>query len=716
MIGIATKFAALDTLKVRLSASADPKLVALSQLIDAHPGYAYFGALGTSYGDFLPVKAPPASASVSPGPNAYVQIWKLVFNVFGGDGSSANPGLKPVLDAIRDLLGRLDKIAANEDLDALKAMENQVNTSHLSTGFSKGDTVTSLVLTSSAGISIGATVSGTGVPPGVTVTIVNTKTHTVVVTSFTATAASAGKYTFTSNAASTLKQIATDLGTIIATITDTSDGSVVSAVADLITDASRPAITRPHDGTFGFPPRFWTLREFLSWRRTGQFAHMLWEKAAASGKDEFRAYALGWLSSWSLSACGGSAVASIIGAPYRNQWWRARFVSNYIDLWSYGYAEMGLEPAPYDGWPNLCNQELQKRIEIPGAAFDPDDLMNSLREGSGLSTALPGDFTRFWNDCYDAVYGDMGTDRPQVDAVSLQDAYAMAWLVLWFQTSAESLGCSAVMPTAPANCGTAPSWATNPPTPGDAGSGGDVLPLPHIDPKLDPASVICAILLAMLGVVEACTGGFVAGAGPIAGTILVAQTANIDWDKFRCDLAWYHLYLYNALRALHDVLSLAGLVHPYTIELSQDPTTSTLLNLSFPTGDNIVKSKQQERYPIAPWSGINGSWISYPPEAIEQPATVPALSSAYASGFIDDPANPLGSQSPFQSSSWPFQADISGRPLGFMNATDALLAWLPSPNKKLPDWNLDGDRGLGFRTWQFVDDTWTNPVDIEVES
>jgi hypothetical protein len=40
MIGIATKFAALDVLRSRLSAAADPALTALGQFITAHPGYA----------------------------------------------------------------------------------------------------------------------------------------------------------------------------------------------------------------------------------------------------------------------------------------------------------------------------------------------------------------------------------------------------------------------------------------------------------------------------------------------------------------------------------------------------------------------------------------------------------------------------------------------------------------------------------------------------
>lgn len=397
MIGIATRLGALRILRQRLLASGDPKLIGFGQLIDAHAGWAHFGAIGPAFGDFLPVRV-SGGVIGAPGASPFVQIWKLLLNVFGGDGTSTNPGLKPVLDRIRNLLDRLDAIAAAEDLSALQDMAGEVDT---------------------------------------------------------------------------LNQIAADLTAIITTIKG--DGTlanlgIVPAIASLISDVSRPPIVRPRpDGGVGFPAQFWNLREFLSWRRTGRFAKRLWDQSADS--DEHRAYALGWLSSWSLAAGGASAVASIIGAPYRNQWWRARFVANYIDLWSHGYAQAGPAATPYVPWPNLCNAELHKRIEVAGAAgFDPDDLLQKLRLNQALGTALPGSFIDYWRGCYENVYGDLGTQRPQVSAEALQDAYALTWLVLWFQTSPQSLGCHDVMPTAPTSCGGAPSW-TDPTVPGDAGGG-----------------------------------------------------------------------------------------------------------------------------------------------------------------------------------------------------------------------------------------------------
>ncbi|MGD7186812.1 hypothetical protein ACQCRI_21495 [Ralstonia pseudosolanacearum] len=649
MIGMTTKLAALELLRKRLLSSADANLQSLGHLIDTHPEFCRMGALGTALGDFSPVRLPADAPLGSSGANPYVELWKLVFNVFGGDGTTTNPGLKPVLDKIRTLLDKLDTIAAAEDLDALKAMSGEVDT---------------------------------------------------------------------------LNQIATDLNAILVAIKG--DGTlanlgIVPRVVDLIGAHAQPAMVRPRvGGGVGFPPRFWTVRDFLSKRRTGKFARQLWDSAQSSGDDRFRAYALGWLSSWSLSAGGASAVASIVGAPYRNQWWRSRFVGNYIDLWSYGYAKVGPRPKPYTDWPNLCAQELHKTVELPGAGFDPVQMMKDLRLGNALGTALPAEFTAWWLNAYETVYGDLGTNRPQMDADKLNDAYAMAWLVLWFQTSRESLGCNAVAPVAPTNCGGAPPWS-NPVVPGDAGAGVGGPPPPEIDKKVKPGNVVCAIILAILGIVAFCFGGWVAGGAAIAGAIALAATAGtIDWDKFRCSLVWYRFYMYNGLRALHDVMSLGGLVHPYTPELSADDTAVQLLS-SMPThirtGDHIVMSRPgQERYPAVPWDGSGFTWFEDATGALEAPMRVAALAAAYPSGFLDDPANPLGSRSTFDAAPWPFATQGAGMqtPAGFINTVDAMLGWLAAPTgTPLPEHDLDGDRGLGHQNWHFINDDWTNPVNIE---
>jgi autotransporter-associated beta strand protein len=71
------------------------------------------------------------------------------------------------------------------------------DTTALTTGFGNGATVTSVVVSSATGIHVGAVMGGIGVPSG-SVTVTSTAGTTVNVSSFTATAASSGNYTFSS--------------------------------------------------------------------------------------------------------------------------------------------------------------------------------------------------------------------------------------------------------------------------------------------------------------------------------------------------------------------------------------------------------------------------------------------------------------------------------------------------------------------------------------
>lgn len=651
MLGITARLSGLLTLRNRLMASSDPAMRDFGQLIDNNMEWANFGAMGPAWGDLCPTHVDEVIFG-QPGVTGYAALWKRIFNIFGGDETDANPGLKPILDEIRDLLDQLDAIAAAEDLDALKDMEGSIDVI--------GDIAVRLT-------AVVTTIRGDG-------TISN-------------------------------------LG-------------IVPEIASLIGGPNKPSIIKPRpDGSVGFPANFWTLREFLSWRRTGKFAQELWSAAQASGRDELRAYALGWLSGWALATGGSSAVASIIGAPYRNEWWRARFVANHVDLWSYGYATTGPAPKPYTPWPNLCEEELQDMVSVPGAAFDPDDLMRSLRLEQPLGTALPRFFVSYFIDAYDAVYADLDPRRPKLDEETLQDGYAMTWLVLWFQSSVESLGCHALAPTAPSDCNDPPAW-TNPTSAGGGSGGGGITtpPAPEIDPKVKPANIVCAIILAILGVASIFIGGIVTGGAAIAGAIALAASAGtIDWNKFRCDLAWYRLYLYNGLRTLHDVLSLGGLVHPYKDQIANDLTTIQLVEelgaTEVRTGDNIVMSDpSKEVFPATPWDGNSFSWFDPPSRPAEEPSTIATLAAAYPSGFMDDPANPFGSASVFDPAPFPFATAAGANiPVGYRNAADAVIGWLQSGGD-IPDRNADGDRGQGFAGWEFLNDEWTNPVNIAAES
>jgi len=105
----------------------------------------------------------------------------------------------------------------------------------LSTAFSSGNTVTSLAVSSASGIGVGQTVTGAGVPAGVTVTAINGTT--ISVSSFTATANSSGYYFF--NGASTALTTGFSSGATVTSVVVSSATGI--GVGELVSGTGIPA-------------------------------------------------------------------------------------------------------------------------------------------------------------------------------------------------------------------------------------------------------------------------------------------------------------------------------------------------------------------------------------------------------------------------------------------------------------------------------------------
>src|SRR5206468_6769938 len=126
------------------------------------------------------------------------------------------------------------------------------------------------------------------------------------------------------------------------------------------------------------PSNAWQARDTLHGSQTGRFLRALTELAS---DDHQKAYALGATIGYAADLCGNPFINNVVGAPYRNQWWRHRWISNHIDTWVYGYYRLGGGnvvqvpnsgvPRPlYTDWPNVCEAGLHKRIELPGLSVD----------------------------------------------------------------------------------------------------------------------------------------------------------------------------------------------------------------------------------------------------------------------------------------------------------------------------------------------------------
>jgi hypothetical protein len=483
------------------------------------------------------------------------------------------------------------------------------------------------------------------------------------------------------------------------------------------------------------PSKSWQPRDTLHWSYTGKFLEALDDLAEASNDDRLKAYALGAKVGYAVDVCGNPYINSVVGTSYRNHWWRQRWISNYVDTWVYGYYGKGGsekvsvnstgDPSPvYATWPNVCEANLQRWIELPGISVK--DMMDSLKNSSAVPAVLPQEFLDFWKEAYVKVYGQPAHGSA-VDDDGLQSAYAMTWLILWLQTSAELIPCMPVdQINYPDDCGDRPDWVAED---GTIVTNGQVQNPPNPEPSTSPTwwEIVSGIILAILGALTWNAGAVAAGiAAIVAGAALVADGATEpDWDKFRCYLDWVYVYLYNKTNALHDLFKWAGLGFPYTLDLTHNPLYFQLTGSVMPVDAalNTVRSRPaNDNYPAQVWNPVASDWIKYVNGPLEKPVenAYPFKGQTWPYHFTDglsyntppaaatqnNPLTSLPGRSPLIRDEVEWNARLGTLNTAkavskfFGNALDVSLELiLHAQAKELLDWDLDGDPGYGFPTW-----------------
>ncbi len=658
MPGIATHFEILRlTIDDLQQASSGPALNQIGAVMGNNSPYAHLGAIGAAIGDFMPAQRPAGQSSGPDG--AYADVWRSILNVVAGD-----IGLLASLTTIKQTICKMDRIVSAEDQDALIDMQES------------------------------------------------------------------GEFDAITTTSSNFADIVQGLP------------DIAKAIATTIRTDLRPAVCTSATTDPVPPASAWQIRDLLHWSHSGLFLRKLLDRATASGDPRFLAYAYGFLVSYAADVCGNPFVNSTVGGPPRTQWWRQRFVRNYVDAWVFGAYSIGATmtedtPSPaYADWPSLCDANLQERIALDG--IDLTTLLRCVKISTAFpQDVLPADFSAFWIGAYSDAYGAPASTGP-VTADGLNDAYLMTWLVLWFQTSGAVLGwfscdgdnpvanCSfAESMTPPSNCGDDPS-ALDPFQKDPATNAPLLPPQPQIDTGAAKRNTICGRILQILGAVVAVSTGFAAGVTIFAaGTATVASA--IDWDNLRCQLYWFRKYLYNGLQGLQDLLGVSGFGYPRAVSLGEDELALNLLGIphTWKAGKVVVKSQISDNtFPSKPvvfnevdfLLTFNDAPTSTDP-GFETPRSAACLASVYPTFFVDDDAqNPL-SNGDIKNAGKTFPdrhtTAIGTTPVQFGNAVANALDLFKHLSITFPDWNLDADRGLAYKAWQFKD--FYNPDAVAIE-
>jgi hypothetical protein len=635
-----------------------------SNVMKTHSGYAHLGVIGASIGDFLPADPIPGAQ-----PQNYVRIWKIVFRLLadqpsGPGGEPARPGFRSVLTAMRDNLNKLTKIADDEDVFALMDLSDAEKDQ--------------------------------------------------------------------------MKQNGEDLKVLVQEL-----GDRATDILKFIAIGLRPKVVTSSTTEAVPPPTAWQSRDFLHWKRTGRFAHKLIEKAEATNDARLKAYAYGYLIGYACKVCASPFVNSIVGGPFRTQWWRQRFVRNYIDAWVYGFytlekttntrptfAPDGTPSVPYKDWPKLwCRGNLHKKLELdPQNPVDPATFLQMVGTTGRFDTQpaiVPADFAQRWFEAFQETYTD-GIPTG-VTAQSLNGAYVMTYLMLWFQTSGAVLGvlgCAPEDPTPPGDCGKSDDELD--PFKADEKGNPIAPPAAEVDKDVDKTAIICGLILAALGILGV-FGGALAAGGTAIGIGLKVAHDNVDWDHLKCLFYWYRQYLYNAVTGFQRLIALAGLGYPDPAVFTEDPQVIQVLTVkeTLESARSLVKSRIRSPFPSRAWvtlteqekKDLDGNdplkkklvqntiftrfekdpTVSDP--NFESPNTTAYFTEAFPSFFLDDPSNPLGNGDLKTAGGFPSrQQPATGERLG--NVAAAAVDLFVNLDKPLPSWNLDGDRGFVWFNWQ----------------
>ncbi|BAU55143.1 hypothetical protein [Mucilaginibacter gotjawali] len=492
--------------------------------------------------------------------------------------------------------------------------------------------------------------------------------------------------------------------------------------------------------------------EFLRWHKTSEFVQALTANATT---DNQKAYVFGWQCHMASSITTEPFINNITGGPYRTHWWRNRLVGNFVDSWTFGFFEQPVAPtmngdtptpAYFDpttstGWPALCDGgNLQDKFNVGNLAGPaPDDVPESVKamakgDLGTLPNSFPAEisklFSKALNDTYPAATQPvLGVDAafqtiPAFDDNTLANAYVGASAVYWFMTSGHGALVNSVL--GPGTGMPEPSWITQGSTPSPAQAG------------LNVGAAICAAILAALAALFTLGGAFAAGLITLEAALSVPI---IDWATVANELFWLRKTLIDEENLMQNILVMGGLAYPPPVMLGAqvnimgndvtlpatdltpplNPSVSAVPNV---TGIPLCKSNQLTT------EGISATFIpaSYPRWLDTKSTVAPAADLNFAVFPLAIKTETKATDNPIPPNTYP-QTFVNGfglknggivtaepyptSNLFFGDAVSNAVQLIADGPSKLPDYNLDGDRGYGWLAWDAV--AGSNPFNVPVQ-
>lgn len=437
----------------------------------------------------------------------------------------------------------------------------------------------------------------------------------------------------------------------------------------------------------------WWWFDALHYRKTGKFAQALLNGTAPG--TALHLYALGYLTHVAADTVGHPYVNIISGGPYRSQAQRHKASENYQDVFNMMTAR-GVD------W-NASKLHALYNFNYRGLIDTENDVPDPF---TNLDPAL----AQLIVDALNAVYDEDGDPaRPEyakpISVADLNDTYR-----LWYRWLKSSTDTGTLPPPVPYslsaelrevwdkamnNLGDIGDFITD--AAGRAGSGG-ILGL-----LLALAAAVLAAIAAAAAIIDA-----VLGALTTLGSSTIRAAARLVYDQ-----------LYTAFENFRLGVAMNGLAFPLPQHLA-DPRLIQWGNPSIPDPNGTAAPSIAGRIPMLRLTAGGllhmDLHLTYPPTAAEMPPVFAHPTSYldkesvwYAWGDIPfDPAiletleklvpsdDPAGNDDGTGLSRFVHDKALLGNALALTGG----LYDMAQGGARLPDFNLDGDRGYGFLCWQ----------------
>lgn len=460
----------------------------------------------------------------------------------------------------------------------------------------------------------------------------------------------------------------------------------------------------------------WYWADFLHIRRTGDFVSNMWR--LAGNDQDLQCYVLGYASHVGTDVTGHPFVNAVTGGPFRMHWHRHHLVENWIDAYS---RTKYPDSATTLNCLHLGGDDQYRPNAISGSYYF------RLTQFSG--SKMPKKLSKLIARAMEETYGN--ADHPEFMGEADLDSTYRLWQA-WFKRSTSIGDMQAPTPVPPP--GSVVAGLVN-----DYASG--VPPFPRSGRPSGGGFSVAGLFAAM--------AGFIKWLGDVliyTGEWIYDHAGDIfllPRDEAIGTLKWFLYQIQKGIWEIYDnlrfMLVLGGYLNPEPRDLHKDPWGKAFINTNFAhlTDGGIAKPQtyplRQEAHSLLGTTEHHLIYPRYPNPNKENPHTE-SVSHLFYGAWPETFISTRHNYDPYIDKLYDCEKPYGNdeRATNYINMRTFRTAQLGSSLffgarliaerlEKMPNFNLDGDRGYGWKTWRassprdIEDNRPNNPITVNVD-